>query len=72
MGMYEEKPEGRELMIPFPSKLGCCSNKSVLPHASRIILIIISTVTSKTLRNETKTYKRTFLNVKTFVANESL
>lgn len=58
--MHEGKPEGRELMIPFPSKLGCCNNQSIIPPDSGIILIIISTITSKMLRNETKTYYRTF------------
>lgn len=41
-GMYEDKPEGRELMIPFPSKLGCCSNESIIPYNSRIIIIVIA------------------------------
>lgn len=55
MGVYEEKPGGGELIIPFSSKFGFCSNESIISHDSRIILIIIFIISSKMWRNKTKT-----------------
>lgn len=51
MGVYEEKTEGRELMVSFSSKPACCSSESVISQNNGIILIIIFIGTSEILRN---------------------
>lgn len=51
MGVYEEKTEGRELMVSFSSKPTCCSSESVISQNNGIILIIIFIGTSEILRN---------------------